>query len=224
MQRVGEDILAALDAAAAAPVPPRIGEVLGEGGASAFGFTLVVLCLPFLQPISLGPLSTIGGLALAGIGWQLARGDERPWLPEKLSQAALDAKQWAQLAAAARKVLGWAGKLVRPRLGHWTEGRRGHRIAGSLVVVAALLLAIPVAGIPFNNLLPALAIVCAALALMADDGLMFLFAVFWLLATIGYFIFLYEVFVAMAMKAWALLQLSPTLWMLVEAGWRALAG
>lgn len=224
MQRVGEDILAALDAAAAAPVPPRIGEVLGQGGASAFGFTLVVLCLPFLQPISLGPLSTIGGLALAGIGWQLARGDARPWLPEKLSQAPLDAKQWSQLAAAARKVLGWAGKLVRPRLGHWTEGRRGHRIAGSLVIVAALLLAIPVAGIPFNNLLPALAIVCAALALMADDGLMFLFAVFWLLVTVGYFIVLYEVFVAMATKAWAVMQMSPMLWGLVEAGWRVVAG
>ena len=220
MQRVGEDILAALDAASAAPVPPRIGEVLGEGGASAFGFTLVVLCLPFLQPISLGPLGTVGGLAMAGIGWQLARGDARPWLPEKLSNAQLDAKQWGQLAAAARKVLGWAGKLVRPRLGHWTEGRRGHRIAGTLVVVAALLLAIPIGGIPLNNLLPALAIVCAALALMADDGLMFLFALFWLLVTVGYFIVLYEVFVAMAMKAWMLLQAWPVVVSLVEIGWR----
>ena len=220
MQRVGDDILAALDAASAAPVPPRIGEVLGEGGASAFGFTLVVLCLPFLQPISLGPLGTVGGLAMAGIGWQLARGDARPWLPEKLSNAQLDAKQWGQLAAAARKVLGWAGKLVRPRLGHWTEGRRGHRIAGTLVVVAALLLAIPIGGIPLNNLLPALAIVCAALALMADDGLMFLFALFWLLVTVGYFIVLYEVFVAMAMKAWMLLQAWPVVVSLVEIGWR----
>jgi hypothetical protein len=224
VQRVGDDILAALDAAAAAPVPPRIGDVLGEGGASAFGFTLVVLCLPFLQPISLGPLGTIGGLAMAGIGWQLARGDARPWLPEKLSQAQLDAKQWSQLAAAARKVLGWAAMIVRPRLGHWTEGRRGHRIAGSLVVVAALLLAIPVGGIPLNNLLPALAIICAALALMADDGLMFLFAVFWLLVTVGYFIALYEVFVAMAMQALALVELAPMLWRLVEIGASALAG
>jgi hypothetical protein len=224
VQRVGEDILAALDAAAAASEPPRIGDVLGEGGASAFAFALIVLCLPFLQPISLGPLGTIGGLAMAGIGWQLARGDARPWLPESLSQARLDAKQWSQLAGAARKVLGWAGKVVRPRLGHWTEGRRGHRIAGSLVVVAALLLAIPVGGIPLNNLLPALAIVCAALALMADDGLMFFAAVFWLLATVGYFIALYKVFVAMAMAAWALLQSAPLVWMLVETGWRAFAG
>lgn len=224
MRRVGEDILAALDAAAAAPTPPRIGEVLGTGGSSTFGFTLIVLCLPFLQPISLGPLGTIGGLAMAGIGWQLARGDARPWLPAKLSQAQLDSKQWGQLAAAARKVLGWAAKFVRPRLGHWTEGRRGHRVAGSLVIAAALLLAIPVGGIPLNNLLPALAIVCAALALMADDGLMFFAAVFWLLVTVGYFVLLWQVFVAMAMKLWALLQLAPVGWMLVETGWRSFAG
>ena len=224
MQRVGEDILAALDAAAAAAQPPRIGDVLGQGGSSTFGFTLIVLCLPFLQPISLGPLGTIGGLAMAGIGWQLARGDARPWLPEKLSNAQLDSKQWGQLAMAARKVLGWAAKFVHPRLGHWTEGRRGHRIAGSLVIIAALLLAIPVGGIPLNNLLPALAIVCAALALMADDGLMFFAAVFWLLVTVGYFMLLWQVFVAMAMKLWALVLAAPTLWMLVEVGWRTLAG
>lgn len=224
MQRIGEDILAALDAAAAAPEPPRIGEVLDGGGTSAFAFTLLVLSLPFLQPISLGPLGTIGGLAMAGIGWQLARGDARPWLPKSVGEARLEARQWAQVAAAARKVLGWAGKVVRPRLGHWTEGRRGHRIAGSLVIAAALLLAIPLGGIPLNNLLPALAIVCAALALMADDGLMFLLAVFWLLVTLGYFIALYEVFLAMAKKAWLLFEAWPQLSWLVELGWRSLAG
>ncbi|MBS3958174.1 MAG: exopolysaccharide biosynthesis protein, partial [Xanthomonadaceae bacterium] len=68
MQRVGEDILEALRSAAAAAEPPRVGEVLAGGGASAFAVALIVLCLPFLQPISLGPLSTIGGLALATLG------------------------------------------------------------------------------------------------------------------------------------------------------------
>lgn len=224
MQRIGEDILAALDAAAVAPEPLRISEVLDGGGTSAFAVTLVVLCLPFLQPISLGPLGTIGGLAMASIGWQLARGDARPWLPEKLANTRFEPQQWAQLAAAARKVLGWAGKIARPRLGHWTEGRRGHAIAGSLVVVSALLLAIPIGGIPFNNQLPAFAIACAALALMADDGLMFLFAVFWLLATIGYFIVLYEVFVAMLRSLWSLIEAWPLVKLVFDVGWMGLMG
>ena len=218
MRRVGEDILDALRAAAAAPEPPRIGEVLAGGGASAFAFALVVLCLPFLQPISLGPLSTLGGLALAALGWQLARGDARPWLPASLAEARLDAAQWQQLATAADKVLGWAGKVVRPRFGHWTQGPRGHRTAGTLVVVAGLLLAIPIGGIPLNNTLPALAIVCASLALLGDDGLMFFLSVAWLVATLVYFVLLYRVFVAMLATAWGVLSLWPVGLVLLRAG------
>lgn len=206
MLRVGEDILVALKRAATATEPPTVGEVLGGGGGSTFAFCFIVLCLPFLQPISLGPLSTVGGLAMATLGWQLARGDARPWLPARITSARLETAQWAQLATAAAKVLGYAGRLVYPRLGRFTRGRRGHRIAGGLIITAAVMLAVPVAGIPFNNTLPALAIVCAALALLADDGLMFLFSVFWLLATVAYFITLYHVFVAMALAAWGLLQ------------------
>lgn len=202
MPRVGEELLLALEAAAVAAEPPRIGEVFGEGGASTFAFVLILLSLPFLQPVSLGPLGTIGGLAMAGIGWQLARGDPSPWLPAKLAQTRLDAKQWATLAKAAQRMMGWAALIVRPRGEHWTSGRRGQRIAGSLVVAAALLLAIPIGGIPLNNLLPALAIVCAALALIAKDALMFVFALFWLLVTVGYFLLLYQVIVALALKVW----------------------
>lgn len=222
MRRVGEDIITALRAAADAEHPPRIGEVLSGGGGSAFAFALIVLCLPFLQPISLGPLSTLGGLALAGLGWQLVRGDARPWLPAALSDAALEPAQWRQLAGAAEKILSWAARIVRPRLGHWTEGRRGHRTAGMLIMVAGLLLAIPVAGIPFNNTLPALAIVCAALALLGDDGLMFFFSVFWLVVTVGYFIALYQVFVAMAKTAWALITDWEGVLLAIEVAWRFL--
>lgn len=222
MQRVGEDIITALESAARAEQPPKIGEVLSGGGASAFAFALIVLCLPFLQPISLGPLSTLGGLALAGLGWQLVRGDARPWLPAALSGAVLEPAQWRQLAVAATKILGWAERIVRPRFGHWTAGRRGRRTAGMLIVVAGLLLAIPVAGIPFNNTLPALAIVCAAFALLGDDGLMFFFSVFWLVVTVGYFIALYQVFVAMAKTAWALITAWDSILIAIETGWRFL--
>lgn len=224
MQRVGEDILEALRSAAAAAEPPRVGEVLAGGGASAFAVALIVLCLPFLQPISLGPLSTIGGLALATLGWQLARGDARPWLPATLATARLDSAQWAQLAASADKVLGWAGRVVRPRLSRWTRGRRGRRTAGTLIITAGLMLAVPVAGIPFNNTLPALAIVCAAFALLGEDGLMFFLAVGWLAATVAYFALLFQVFVAMFTVLWGWLLLWPVLLALARVGAASLGG
>lgn len=218
MQRVGEDILEALRAAAAAAEPPRVGEVLAGGGASAFAVALIVLCLPFLQPISLGPLSTIGGLALATLGWQLARGDARPWLPAALASARLDSAQWAQLAASADRVLGWASHVVRPRLSRWTQGRRGRRTAGMLIIMAGLMLAVPVAGIPFNNTLPAFAIVCAAFALLGEDGLMFFLAVGWLVATVAYFVLLFQIFVAMFTALWSWLLLWPVVLALAQIG------
>jgi|GEM_PF-528191 len=218
MQRVGEDILIALRQAAVAEPPPSVGEVLAGGGVSAFAVALIVLCLPFLQPISLGPLSTIGGLALATLGWQLARGDARPWLPVTLANARLDRAQWVQLADSADKVLAWAGHVVRPRLSGWTRGRRGRRTAGALIITAGLMLAVPVAGIPFNNTLPALAIICAAFALLGEDGWMFFFAVGWLIATVAYFVLLFQVFVAMFTTLWSLLLLWPVLLTLARIG------
>lgn len=223
-QTIGADIRVALDAAARSECPPTLGEVLGGGGQSAFAFALIVLCIPFLQPISLGPLSTVGGLALAALGWQLARGDVRPWLPSRLADARLDARQWQQVAAVAERMFRWGGLLVRPRWTHWVDGRSGTRTAGALIVIAGLLLAIPLAGIPFNNLLPALAIVFAAFALLGRDGLMFGVSVFWLLATVGYFIALYQVFVGMLMAVWRVLQAWPALEIGIRHGWALLSG
>lgn len=224
MQRIGDDIRVALQAAATATPSPRLGEVLEGGGQSAFAFALVLLCIPFLQPISLGPLSTVGGLAMAAIGWQLMRGESRPWLPERLATAQLEPQQWRQVAGVADRIFRLAGKLVRPRLQRWVDGRQGARTAGLIVVVAGLLLAVPLAGIPFNNLLPALAVVFAALALLGSDGLMFGVSVFWLLATVGYFIALYQVFVAMLMAAWHLVLAAPAVWLAARIGWAALIG
>ena len=68
-----------------------------------------------------------------------------------------------------------------------TDGDRGHRIAGWFAVAGGLLLAIPMGGIPFNNMLPSLIIVSAAIAVIERDGLMYAVAVFWVLATIAYF-------------------------------------
>ena len=41
--------------------------------------------------------------------------------------------------------------------------------------------------LPFNNTLPALGMLFAAIALLERDGLMVLVSVFWLFATVAYF-------------------------------------
>lgn len=167
--------------------PLSFGAVFHELGRDGIAMALLVLCLPFLQPISLGPLASAGGLVLAGIGWQMARGRTELWLPPKVRDAALEAAGWERLLGVFRWLVRLFSKITRTRLTQWTDGERGHRIAGCFAVAGGLLLAIPMGGIPFNNMLPSLIIVSAAIAVIERDGLLYAVAVFWTVATLAYF-------------------------------------
>jgi hypothetical protein len=167
--------------------PLSFGAVFDELGRDGIAMALLVLCLPFLQPISLGPLASAGGLVLAGIGWQMARGRDALWLPPKVRDAALEATGWERLLGVCRWLVRLFSKITRTRWTQWTDGERGHRIAGWFAVVGGLLLAIPMGGVPFNNMLPSLIIVSAAIAVIERDGLMYAVEVFWGVATLAYF-------------------------------------
>jgi hypothetical protein len=167
--------------------PVSFGAVFEELGQDGIAMALLVLCLPFLQPISLGPLASAGGLVLAGIGWQMARGRRALWLPPKVRDAALEAAGWERLLGVCRWLVRLFARITRTRYTQWTDGERGHRIAGWFAVAGGLLLAIPMGGIPFNNMLPSLIIVSAAIAVIERDGLMYAMAVFWTVATLAYF-------------------------------------
>ena len=95
-------------------------------------------------------------------------------------------------------------RITRRRLTSLTDGERGQRIAGWLAVTGGLLLAIPFAGVPFNNLFPALMVVSAAAAVLERDGLLYGASVFWGLVSLAYFaLVIYIMFVAGAeMTEW----------------------
>jgi hypothetical protein len=167
--------------------PLPLGSALDRLEQSSFALVTLLLCLPFLQPLTLGPLSSAGGLVLASLGWQLMRGRASPWLPEKLRNFALSGHAWERLLGALRWLLKVFGGVTRERLTHWVDGARGAYLSGLLIALGGLLLAIPMPIAPFNNTLPALAMVCAALALLERDGLMYLLSVFFTVLTIIYF-------------------------------------
>lgn len=167
-----------------------LGEVFNDVGEASYSFIAIVLTLPFIQPISLGPLSTIGGLTFAALGVQLYRGHRAPLLPQKLKQMVLGAKTWDALIAACLKIMGWCKKFTRPRYQSWVSGRKGQRVAGMTMVIAGLLLAIPFFGIPFNNTLPALAIFFICVGELEQDGMMVFIAFGWLVLTVIYFVFI----------------------------------
>lgn len=170
--------------------PLTLGEVLDSIGEASYSFICIVLTLPFMQPISLGPLATVGGLTFTALGWQWLRGHPSPVLPARLRAAEMNARTWDVLLGVCLKILRLCQRFTRPRLTAWVSGERGRRIAGWTIVPAGLLMAVPFFGIPFNNLLPALAILFICIGELERDGLMVFIAFGWLIATIVYFVFI----------------------------------
>lgn len=167
--------------------PLNLGEVLDSLKSSALALSTVLLCLPFLQPLTLGPLSSAGGLVLTSLGWQLYRGRERLWLPAKIYDIKPSTKLWERLLGLCRWLINVLARITRERLTSWVDGRSGERLCGMLITIGGVLLVIPAPILPFNNTLPALAMLFAAIALLERDGLMVLVSVFFLIATVAYF-------------------------------------
>jgi hypothetical protein len=171
----------------AASRPLTLGEAFASLRESGFVFVCVLQALPFLQPVALGPVSTALGLSLAILGWQMARGRPSPWLPARVAAWAPGPAIWRRLFGAAAAVLGFCRRFTRRRLTSWVSGERGRRTGGLMIAAAGLLISLPLAGIPFNNALPALAVIFVALGELEEDGLMLVAALAALILTVLYF-------------------------------------
>ncbi len=167
--------------------PLTLGEAFSSLKESGFVFVCVLQALPFLQPVALGPVSTALGLSLAILGWQMARGRPSPWLPARVSAWAPSPAAWRRLFGAAEKVLGFCRRFTRRRRTEWVTGEKGRRIGGLMIASAGLLISLPLAGIPFNNALPAMTVVFVALGELEEDGLMLVAAMVALVLTVVYF-------------------------------------
>jgi hypothetical protein len=55
-----------------------VGEVVGKLQGKGLSLVCLVLALPFLQPLWLGPLSVFGGSAIAMLGWQMTQKHSTP--------------------------------------------------------------------------------------------------------------------------------------------------
>lgn len=145
-----------------------MGDLVDRLGASSFGLLLLLLAIIALIPIP-GPMGQVFGAALAFIGVQVTRNARRIWLPQRLRRAHLPVPL---LVATIRKfipLLRWCERgMSRRRMLVLTSGKV--RVAlGSAVILLAAIIAIP---IPLGNLLPALAVMSIALALLERDGAM----------------------------------------------------
>ncbi len=164
-----------------------LGRMLDQLGQAGFCFAALLLAMPFVQPLSLGPLTMIGGITFVALGWQMGNGRTSPALPQRVMNLNIHGKGWCRTLEFCQRILKFCQRFTKVRREKWVSGVWGERFVGWLIFSGGLLLAMPVASIPFNNSLPALMIVFACVGWLERDGLMVLVSLGWGIATVIYF-------------------------------------
>ena len=132
----------------------------------SFGPFIIAFSLPNLLPFPPGT-STILGLPLLVIAWQMATGRSEVWLPPFLRGYSVSKERYRRMLARAWQGLRRTERMMRARQWPFTPGAGDGRIGIGLLVMA-MQVVLPV---PFANWLPALSCFCIGVALTARDGI-----------------------------------------------------
>ena len=135
---------------------------------------VILLCLPFLSPVTIPGISTPFGLAIALCGLRIAFGHQ-PWLPGFVLNRRLSAHALERMVHFGCVVYGKIEKVVRPRLSYLFVGPGMTLLVGLSIALAGLLLSLPIPPpFPLTNTLPGFALIFLALGLMEKDGVLIL--------------------------------------------------
>lgn len=161
-------------------------ELITALGERAAALLAVILALPFCAPVSIPGLSVPFGAVILLLAAGYAAG--RPlWLPARLLAVELPPRFFRGLLEATSRLLGWIERRMRPRWPWLTASRGLLRLHSLAVCAGAILLLLPLGGIPFTNTLPALVVVVGTLGMLERDGAAVAAAYGLLCATLAYF-------------------------------------
>ena len=166
LRRLSEELADLQARAGDRAVPLR--EVIYALRTRAYLLLVVLLALPFLQPVPLPGLSTPLGLAIVLIALRLSLG-QRPWLPMRIQRARLPAGFFGAVTKVTARLLRGLEAVLRPRWAAVTATAGRNQLHAVVILVAALILLLPLP-IPLSNLLPAWAIFLVACGLLERDG------------------------------------------------------
>ena len=134
-----------------------------------YPFLIVLISLPFCQPIQIPGFSTPFGAILIFIGLRMLFG-RHIWWPQWILKHKISSRL---LKAVIKKSL-WFFKILRPLLRkRWSHLFQGyfHYLNGFVVILMGIYLALPLP-IPLSNLMAAWALLFIGLGLIEEDGLL----------------------------------------------------
>jgi hypothetical protein len=131
---------------------------------------IVLLCVPFLFPVSIPGLSIPFGLAIALCGLRLGVGHGL-WMPDFLLRREVSPELLQKLVGGAVKFYRRVEKLVRPRM-HFLQRWPGMlNLLGFMIMIGGILLSLPIPPpFPLTNTIPGFAVIFMALGMMERDG------------------------------------------------------
>jgi len=164
----------------------NLGDVIFLLDERARTFLLLLLSLPFVQPIPLPGLSTPFGVAIALLGIGVLFG-QKTWLPRGLLKVQLPEIFLAPALEGMRRLARIMEVLLRPRMLFVTINPIMQRLEGLCILVCGVLLSLPLP-IPFSNMLPALTVITFACSTLGKDGLFYVGGIFCFAITVGFFV------------------------------------
>lgn len=162
-------------------------KVLDKIDAKSFGFLIIILSLPIALPFTPPGMSTPFGLVLILIAWQMIKGQEYPWFPEKMLHVEIDTDKNKKFINLLIRISKFFERFLRPRFRFIYTGKLSQLWIGVLVLLCAIVMCIP---IPTTNSLPAVATTLLGLGLLEEDGVFGLLGVITAILAIVYAIFL----------------------------------
>lgn len=154
----------------AAGRPMQIREMVEILRGRGLQMMIVLLCLPFLSPVTIPGISTPFGLAIALCGFRIAFG-HKPWLPAVILDRRISYHSLEKMVQAGCRIYGVLEKVLRPRLSFFLVGPGMTMLVGAAIAISGVVLSLPIPP-PFllTNTIPGFAIVFLSLGLMERDG------------------------------------------------------
>ena len=163
----------------------NLGDVIFLLDERANTFLLLLLSLPFVQPIPLPGFSTPFGVAIAFLGISFLVG-QKPWLPARLLKMQLPEIFLAPALQGMRRLARIMEVLLRPRILFLATNPTMQRLEGLCILVCGVLLSLPLP-IPFSNMLPALTVITFACSTLGKDGIFYVVGIFCFAITVVFF-------------------------------------
>jgi len=131
---------------------------------------VILLCLPFLSPVTIPGISIPFGVAIAVCGLRIAFG-HKPWLPGFILRRRVPYAALEKMAHFGSRVYEKVEKVIRPRLDFIFDAPGMIILIGVSIAIAGLFLSMPIPP-PFilTNTIPGFAIIFFCLGLMERDG------------------------------------------------------